>query len=229
MSFSGDPDLAAAGTCRVRSEAGETLIEVLLALIILGLASVALLTAFGTDISASAEHRSLANFDTALASSIATTTTLIQEQYADVFAACPSPSGSLAAYPTETAMTSALDIAGYTASIQASGNLSPVEFANGNSYTDACSASNVGEPQLITVVVTDTQTGYSQSNSVVVANPAPVQVTGGNGSAAATLEFVQQPEGATVGSPFATQPTLEVLDKNGNIVTTDLSPITLDL
>ena len=131
------------------SESGETLIEVLLALIILALASVALLTAFGTDISASAEHRSLANFDTALASSIATTTTLIQEQYADVFAACPNPSGSLAAYPTETAMTSALNIAGYTASIEASGNLSPVEFANGNSYTDVCSASNVGEPQLI--------------------------------------------------------------------------------
>ena len=40
---------------------------------------------------------------------------------------------------------------------------------------------------------------------------------------------MQQPEGATVGTPFASQPTLEVLDKNGNIVTTDLSPITLTL
>jgi hypothetical protein len=222
-------ELAPGRVRHVRSESGETLIEVLLALIILGLASVALLTAFGTDISASAEHRSLANFDTALASSIATTTTLIQQQYADVFTACPNPSGSLAAYPSEAAMTSALNISGYTASIEASGNLSPVEFANGNSYSPACSSSNVGDPQLITIVVTDTQTGYSQTNSVVVANPAPVQVTGGNGSAASKLVFVQQPEGATVGTPFTSQPTLEVLDKNGNIVTTDLSPITLTL
>ncbi len=64
-------------TSRGRSEEGETLVEVLLSVIILGVASVALIAAFGTDISASAEHRSLANFDTALASSIATTTSLI--------------------------------------------------------------------------------------------------------------------------------------------------------
>jgi type II secretory pathway pseudopilin PulG len=40
---------------RRRSEAGDTLIEVLLAIVVLGLTSVALLTAFGTIISSSAE------------------------------------------------------------------------------------------------------------------------------------------------------------------------------
>ena len=49
-----------------RSEVGDTLIEVLLALVVLGLASVALLIAFGTTISASSDHRGLATSETAL-------------------------------------------------------------------------------------------------------------------------------------------------------------------
>ncbi|MGC2168256.1 MAG: hypothetical protein WA580_04060 [Acidimicrobiales bacterium] len=205
------------------------MIEVLLALVILSLASVALITAFGTDISASAEHRSLANFDTALASSISMTTTLIQEQYAGVFATCPTTPGSLAEYPSSAVMSSALNITGYTASISA------VEYTDGSSFTTTCTNStpgspgDVGQPQLITIVVTDTATGYSQTNSVVVDDPTPVQVSGGSGLAANQLVFVSEPEGATVGSPFSTQPILEVQDQYGNIVTTDLSPITLTL
>ena len=42
-----------------RSEAGDTLVEVLLSVVVLGMASVALLIAFGTSISASADHRQL--------------------------------------------------------------------------------------------------------------------------------------------------------------------------
>ncbi len=53
---------------RRRSEAGDTLIEVLLAVVMLGLTSVALLTAFGTIISSSAEYRGLATMDTVLRS-----------------------------------------------------------------------------------------------------------------------------------------------------------------
>jgi len=230
-----EPDSSRATIPRAGSDSGETLIEVLLALIILALASVALITAFGTDISASAEHRSLANFDTALASSIATTTTLIQQQYASVFATCPNPLDPLAAYPTSAAMTSALNISGYTATIEASGSLPAVEYSDGSGFTPTCTTgtpntpSDVDQPQLITIVVTDTQTGYSQVNSVVVDDPTPVQVSGGNGSAATQLVFVTEPEGATVGTPFTTQPILEVQDSSGTIVTTDLSPITLTL
>ena len=49
-----------------RSERGDTLIEVLLALIVLGLTSVALIVAFSTTISASAQHRRLASADIAI-------------------------------------------------------------------------------------------------------------------------------------------------------------------
>ena len=44
-------------------ERGDTLVEVLLAIVILGLAGVALLTAFATSITASAQHRNLATLD----------------------------------------------------------------------------------------------------------------------------------------------------------------------
>jgi Tfp pilus assembly protein PilV len=224
-------------TSRARSEEGETLVEVLLSVIILGIASVALIAAFGTDISASAEHRSLANFDTALASSIATTTSLIQQQYAAVFAACPATPGSLAGYPSTAALTAAVNIPGYTASIQASGTLPGVEYTgtSESGFTTTCTAatpstpSNVGDPQLITLVVTDTQTGYSETNSVVVDDPTTATVSSGNSSGATQLVFATQPDGATAGSNFSTQPILEVLDSTNHIVTTDLSPITLTL
>ena len=42
------------------TEQGDTLVEVLLAMVILGIASVALLAGFATSIAASAEHRNLA-------------------------------------------------------------------------------------------------------------------------------------------------------------------------
>src|SRR5487761_2224327 len=49
-------------------DAGDTLVEVLLALMVLGLASVALIIAFSTSISASATHRRLASAQIVLSS-----------------------------------------------------------------------------------------------------------------------------------------------------------------
>jgi hypothetical protein len=218
-----------------RAEAGDTLIEVLLALIVLSLASVALITAFETDISASAEHRNLANFDTALASSLALTSSVIQDGYTGVFSTCPSPSDSLAAYPSESVLTSALNISGFTAQITTSGNQPAVEFSSGGTYSATCTnptastSGNVGEPQLINVVVTDTATGISQSDTVVVIDPTPVQAGGSDSNSASQLLFVTEPEGATVGAPFTTQPSIEVLDSTGHIVNSNFSSITISL
>ena len=52
--------------CYVDSEAGDTLIEVLLAVVILSLAVVALMGALVTSIASSAEHRSLSDIDSVL-------------------------------------------------------------------------------------------------------------------------------------------------------------------
>ena len=45
------------------TENGDTLIEVLLAIVVLGIAAVALLSAFATSIGASAEHRNISALD----------------------------------------------------------------------------------------------------------------------------------------------------------------------
>jgi hypothetical protein len=206
-----------------RTESGETLLEILLALIILSLASVALITAFGTSVNASAEHRRLANFNTVLASSISTTTTTMQQQSAGVFNSCEP----LSSYPSSAQITAALGLTGYTAAIAASGTQPAVEYSDGGVYSTNCNADDVGNPQLINVVVTNTQTGFTQSNTVVVDNPNVIGPSGAVGATADQLVFITQPEGATVGNNFATQPRLEVEDSAGNIVTSDLSPITL--
>jgi type II secretory pathway pseudopilin PulG len=78
-----------------RSEVGDTLIEVLLALVILGLASVALLLAFGTSISSSAEHRSLTTFDTVLRTASEEAISQIQNQQPNsLFGTCPVLNGT---------------------------------------------------------------------------------------------------------------------------------------
>jgi hypothetical protein len=107
-----------------------------------------------------------------------------------------------------------------------------VEYSSPNGFIAGCSSGangDVGDPQLINVVVTDTVTGYSQSNAIVATEPIPAQVGGGGGSTAENLVFVTEPEGASVDNPFTTQPVLEVQNSSGTIVTTDLSPITLSL
>jgi hypothetical protein len=207
----------------------------LLALIVLALASVALITAFETDISASAEHRNLTNFDTALASSLAVTSSAIQDGYTSVFSACPIPSNSLAGYPSESVLTQDLGINGFTAQIAATATQPAIEYTGGSTFTTTCTNAtantpgNVGEPQLINVVVTNTAKGISQSDTVIVVDPTPIQASGSNTNGAAQIIFSTQPGGATVGTPFTTQPAIEVLDSTGHIVTSNFSSIIITL
>jgi type II secretory pathway pseudopilin PulG len=67
--------------CSRRGEHGETLIEILVAIVILGLVGVAVLGAFGASISGSAENRSLATVDTVLRDFAESTTTQLQSSF----------------------------------------------------------------------------------------------------------------------------------------------------
>ena len=73
---------------RRRSEAGDTLIEILIALAVIGIAATAILLAFATTISGSGQHRNLVTMDTMLRSASAEVTAAIQQQSSTVFAAC---------------------------------------------------------------------------------------------------------------------------------------------
>src|SRR6185312_17274429 len=71
-----------------RSEVGDTLVEILIALAVMGITAVALLTAFATSISASAVHRSLTTEDTVLKSYVETAVYQIQQQPQPLFKQC---------------------------------------------------------------------------------------------------------------------------------------------
>src|ERR1035438_5581076 len=158
------------------SEAGDTLIEVLLALIVLGLASVALLIAFSTSISASATHRRLAIDDTVLATATQVTIANIQSQ-PSLFS-CAPPS----AYPGygPSGITLPAPYAGNYTGLYAASN--SVQYWNPSTkvFVSACWCPGVNQPQLITIYLQ----GTSYTNSFVVDYPIGSSSAFAAGSAA---------------------------------------------
>ena len=73
---------------RRRSEAGDTLVEILIALTVIGVAGMAILLAFATAISGSGQHRNAVTMDTMLRTAAAEVTSAIQQQPSTVFANC---------------------------------------------------------------------------------------------------------------------------------------------
>ena len=203
-----------------RSEAGDTLIEVLLALIVLGLTSVALLIAFSTSISASATHRTLAVDDTVLATATQETISNIQAQ--PTLFSCPPNLNNYPGYGP-SGITLPSPYAGNYTVLYSSTN--PVQYWNTTteSFGTTCEPN---EPQLITISLQ----GTSYTNSFVVDYPIGSS-NALNAGSAAQLVFLQQPVGGYAGSPFTTQPIVEVLTAGGSpsTVTTDLSPVILTL
>jgi len=206
---------------RRHSEAGDTLIEVLLALVVLGMASVALLIAFSTSIAASAEHRRLATYDTVLATASQEAITAIQNQSTLFQNACTTPITSYPNYGT-AGFNLPAPYAGVYNVVYVTSN--PVQYWNGTAFQPTTCYDN--EPQLITIGIT----GTNYTNSFVV--NYPVGTSGSiNGSATAQrLVILNTPVGSYAGSPFTTQPIVEIETNAANSpVTTDLSPVTLSI
>jgi len=188
-----------------RSEAGDTLLEVLIALVVLGVASVALLVSFATSISASSTYRDVATLDSVLRTASEEVITQIQQQPAAMFASCGGAANVTFSLPT-----------GYTAAITA------VEYWTGSSFGTACVPN---AQQWITLSVTQTQNHRNATNNFIVDDPlARPIVTPGN---ATQLVFIQQPGNASINTALTPEPVVAIEDAAGNIVTTDLSPVTL--
>ena len=111
-----------------RSERGDTMVEILLALMVLGLTSVALIVAFSTTLSASAQHRALTSSDIAVNNYSQQVIAGIEANQ-DLFS-CPTPartaSQNTTYYNTELAITSPTP---YLPSI------SSVQYWNGSAWT----------------------------------------------------------------------------------------------
>jgi type II secretory pathway pseudopilin PulG len=216
------------------SERGDTLIEVLLAIVILGMTSVALLLAFGTSISGSAQHRSMATADTVLRTAAEDTISLIQQQSSTQWGTCPAnystqPSATTSVLATVNA---AIANTGYTMQMPAA---DPVLYWNGSSFSSsACVTSTaispqVNSPQIVTITVTSPTGVMSSPLSFAVDDPVDrAQPTQG---AATHLAFFAAPSNSTTtaGVPFATQPIVELKDANNITVTNALPYIQLSI
>jgi hypothetical protein len=230
-----------------RSEAGDTLVEVLLALVVLGMASVALLIAFGTSISASAEHRNIAGYNQILATATQEAIAAIDAQPTIFVDACVTPITAYPDYPSAANNFKGFPLpAPYSNIVVTYSTTNPVEWWDGqgynpatwnsstSSYPSSSSATPPGpcednEPQLITIGFTAGGTYYS--NSFVVQYPVTQKNTFSGDATSEQLVLLNYTTvgGGYAGSPMTNQPIYEVEDSDGIAVTTDLSPVVMTL
>ncbi|HVA70937.1 MAG TPA: prepilin-type N-terminal cleavage/methylation domain-containing protein [Acidimicrobiales bacterium] len=147
-----------------RGDHGDTLIEVLIALVILSITVVSLLVAFSAAFSSSATHRNLAVTDTVLRSVAEQVYSSFQQTSTPVFVACPTAapayyngalSGALVPPPPYTSS--------YSASITSVNYWSGADF----SLTTSTCTSGTTVPQQLTIQVLGPQ-GQSESEALVV-------------------------------------------------------------
>lgn len=226
---------------RVRpdSEDGDTLLEVLVAIVVVALAGVALLGAFAVAIGGSATHRSLTTLNTVLQSFAEEATFQIQLQpppLLPLYEACATASGvstaggaSWVSYGNSSLQPLNLysPPANYTVKITGIANWNGTAFIPymiGATNNGTCS-SLPEAPQLITATATGPK-GITSSLDFVVANPNAGKFF--SPGVATHLVFVNQPGGAVVNQPFTSQPAIAVEDANGSVVTTS-STVTLSI
>ncbi len=222
-----------------RSEAGDTLIEVLLAITVISIGAVALLLGFATAISGSAEHRSLATFDTVLRTASAQATSGIQQfsdnpqsigsgqTTASYFTNCSS------AYEFEQGSQSFTLPANYTASIS-----QVAYWTTSNTWstpappsgTTGCPSNSGSNPaQLLTIQVS--YKGTSSSITTVVDDPnAPSGTPPCSGQTAAQLVWLSEPgPNQNAGQVLFPDPSVEIQAANGCQETLDASAVTLSI
>jgi type II secretory pathway pseudopilin PulG len=153
-----------------QSEAGDTLIEVLIALVVIGLTATALLGGFSTSITASADHKSLATIDTVLKSFIENATYQIELEPAVAHSSPPIPMFTPCATTSSYPLTSTSTQSGVTYSA----TISSVQDWIGNTWlpSSSCTLAMLPPPpQLITAQVSASD-GASESLPFVVTDPS---------------------------------------------------------
>ena len=228
------------GDVRGRGERGDTLIEVLLALMVLGLTAVALLLAFSTSISGSARHREIATANTVLDSASQLAIAQIQAN-SNLFScnfASPETPTTFVTQPPDGVSFASLPTANYGSF---SASVSNVEYWNGTSFQDAQNdptalnqACLANVPMEVTVEVQGS--GMTLYNSFVVNLPSGSLGASSNTSNGVASQLVftsptNSAESATgePGVPFSPQPVISVLDNQSQLDATDLSPIVLSI
>jgi type II secretory pathway pseudopilin PulG len=143
------------GTPQRSLESGDTLVEVLIAVVIIAIAASALLGALVTSISGSVSQRSLAVDDTVLKSFAEATKAQVELQSILPYAPCPaSYSVSIPAPPS-----------GYSTPA-----ITQIQYWNGTAFQSGCPGKDLGI-ELITASEMQTSNRVSQQLQFVIRNP----------------------------------------------------------
>ena len=141
------------------SDRGDTLLEVLLALLVISLTSVALMSGYATTIAGSATHQSLAGLDVALRDAAEQVTYQIQSPANPRYTPCAAAGGSIT-YSSSSGLTGSLtygsdqlDLSGITLRAGESLSLSGPQYwdSAAGSWVPSCPADNQDGPQLLTL------------------------------------------------------------------------------
>ena len=200
-----------------RLEAGDTLIEVLLALVVLAIASVALIVAFQTSISASSRHRSLASDDAILTTATQEAIYTLQND-ASIWKSC----ANISTYPAISLPSPYAYSIDYAITPGTGATTPTVEYWNGSSFSSTCPTNVATAAQELTIGIV----GTNFTNSFVVASPLSISGTSVSTGSATGLFFTTDPSGALAEIPFTTQPVLEI-ESDGYPVQNDLSLVSL--
>lgn len=133
-----------------RDESGETLLEILIALVILSITVLAITSAFTTAIASSARHKSLAQISALLRSYAEAATFQIQFQPSPLYTSCATAAtyqGLLTGMPSTTNITL---------------SWGAMQYWNGTSWSSSCTSGSTA-PQMITLTASGT---YNQSQSL---------------------------------------------------------------
>jgi type II secretory pathway pseudopilin PulG len=147
-----------------RSEAGDTLVEILLSMVVISLTAAAILGAFTTSMASSSEHKDLATLDAVLKSYVENATYQLGRQSPTAFVPCATlgSGGSAGLYSSTTTQGN------YSLS------LTGIQFWQpNNTWGTACDASaQPPQAELLTATaVNTTKTGDSESLQFSVSNP----------------------------------------------------------
>ena len=225
------------GEDRRRSEAGDTLVEILISLAVIGIAATAIMLAFATTISSSGVHRNLVTMDTMLRTASAEVSAAISQQPASTFAGCSGAyqiNQGVQPY-TVNAGTIPLPSAEYAATI------SEVSYWNTTNNqpspavapTATCPTGVTGGgPQLLTVSVQYKPAGGGtpppSTITSVVDNPNSATAASTCGTPAQLL-WVEQPGNGNAGTALFPQPTLVIEDASNCIEKLDASSVKLSV
>jgi hypothetical protein len=185
-------------------------------MVVLGLAAVAMLFAFGTSITSSAEHSQLTSFDTVLRTATEQATNYLETVPASQVCAANSTLNQNLTLPS-----------GYTY------GLTNWSYWGNSAVGQSSSCGQTASGQTFSVIaeqftLTVTSSGKSSSLATLVPIPQTPPTVSPSG-APAQLVFIQNPGSGFSGFPLYPQPVLEIENSSGQPIGSDLAPITLSV